>query len=195
MEARTLTRSCYENLYFVAALIEQGDEFVKAMHQDQIRSFRSQGEFLLENIESEQIGDPSFVDQLRTRLREIKSRWPKANFLTPKQTAENSMLGKSYLIYSKLSADAAHPSVLALKRHLARFEENGEQVVGLDVDPVEKGNELAETIDLACNAMIGACVAVNQILGGFSVNNEIRKMFNEYGELSGAVRGTASQTG
>ncbi len=191
VEARTLTRSCYENLYFMAALIEQGAEFVKAMHQDQIRSFRSQGEFLLENIESEHIGDPSFVEQLRTRLKEMESRWPKANFLTPKQTAKDSVLQKSYLIYSKLSGDAADPSVLALKRHLVRFEENGEQVVGLDVDPPEKGNELAETIDLACNAMIGTCVAVNQILDGLSVNDEIRKMFIEYGELSGAVRRTA----
>src|SRR5947207_11311346 len=38
VEARTLTRSCYENLYCMAALIEQGDDFVKAMHQDQMRS-------------------------------------------------------------------------------------------------------------------------------------------------------------
>jgi hypothetical protein len=29
VEARTLTRSCYENLYCMAALIEQGDDFVK----------------------------------------------------------------------------------------------------------------------------------------------------------------------
>src|SRR3984885_5214108 len=30
VETRTLTRSCYENLYCMAALIEQGDDFVKA---------------------------------------------------------------------------------------------------------------------------------------------------------------------
>jgi hypothetical protein len=187
VEARTLTRSCYENLYCIAALIEQGDDFVKAMHQDQIRSFRSQGEFLLENIDDEHIGDASFVDQLRTRLKEMKSRWPKAGFITPKQTVKNSVLRQSYLIYSKLSGDAAHPSVLALKRHLVRFEENGEQVVGLDVNPPDKGNELAETIDLACNAMIGACVAVNQILGYLpAVNDEIQGAFVEYGEVSGA---------
>jgi hypothetical protein len=135
VEARTLTRSCYENLYFMAALVEQGDEFVKAMHQDQIRNFRSQGEFLLENIGSEHIGDPTFVDQLRARLKEMKLRWPKASLLTPKQTVKDSVLRESYLIYSKLSGDAAHPSVLALKRHLVRFEEDGEQVLGLDVNP------------------------------------------------------------
>jgi hypothetical protein len=91
------------------------------------------------------------------------------------------------LVYGKLSGDAAHPSVLALKRHLVRFEGDRQQLVGLDVDPPEKGTEIAETLDLACNAMIGTCVAVNQILGGMSVNDEIRKMFVEYGELSGTV--------
>jgi Family of unknown function (DUF5677) len=70
VEARTLTRSCYENLYCIAALIEQGDDFVKAMHQDQMRSFRSQGEFLLEDIAGEHIGNAEFVEQLRSRVKE-----------------------------------------------------------------------------------------------------------------------------
>jgi hypothetical protein len=189
VEARTLTRSCYENLYCMAALIEQGDDFVKAMHQDQMRNFRSQGEFLLEDIDSVNIGDAEFVEQLRARVKEIKSRWPKASFLTPKQTVKNSVLKQSYLIYSKLSGDAAHPSILALKRHLVRFVENGEQVMGLDVSPPERGIELTETLDLACNAMIGACVATNQILGHLpSINSDLQRVFVEYGERSGALK-------
>src|SRR5271169_3168833 len=113
VEARTLTRSCYENLYCMAALIEQGDDFVKAMHLDQMRSFRSQGEFLLEGVDSEHIGDAEFVGKIRKRIKEIKSRWPKATFLTPKQTVKDSAIKQSYLLYSKLSGDAAHPSIIA----------------------------------------------------------------------------------
>jgi hypothetical protein len=189
VEARTLTRSCYENLYCIAALIEQGDDFVKAMHQDQMRSFRLQGEFLLEDIASEHIGNAEFVEQLRSRVKEIKSRWPKASFLTPKETVKDSVLKQSYLIYSKLSGDAAHPSILALKRHLVRFVENREQVMGLDVNPPERGNELSETLDLACNAMIGACVATNQILGHLpAINGELERLFVEYGHLSGSLK-------
>ncbi len=189
VEARTLTRSCYENLYCMAALIEQGDDFVKTLHHDQLRSFRSQGEFLLEGIDSEHIGDEEFVEQLQARVKEIKSRWPKANFVTPKQTIKHSVLKQSYLLYSKLSGDAAHPSILALKRHLVRLVENGEQVMGLDVNPPERGNELADTIDLACNAMIGTCVAANQILGHLpAVNDDLQRLFIEYGALSGSLR-------
>lgn len=188
VEARTLARLCYENLFCMGGLIEHGDEFVKLMHDDQIRSFRSQGEFLLEDFDGEIIGDSDFVEQLRTRLAEMKSRWPKAKLLNPKQAATNSVLKKAYLVYSKLSGDASHPSILALKRHLVRFEENGGQVVGLDVHPLERGNEITDTLDLACNAMIGACVAVNQILGGLSVNDEVRRIFVEYGTLSGSAK-------
>jgi len=186
VEARVLTRCCYENLFCVGGLIEHGDEFVKAMHQDQIRSFRSQGEFLLDDFNNADIGDHGFVEQLRTRLEEMKSRWPKARLLNPKQAARNSVLWKAYLFYSQLSGDAAHPSVLALKRHLVRFEEGDEQVMGLDANPKERGAEIADTLSLACNAMIGMCVAVNQILDGLSVNDRIREVFIEYGKLSGA---------
>ena len=192
VEARTLTRSCYENLYCMGALIEQGDAFVKAMHHDQVRSFRTQGEFLLEGVDGAQMGDADFVEQLRARVKEIRSRWPKASFLTPKEIVRNGVLKQCYLVYSKLSGDAAHPSILALRRHLVRFMENGEQVLGLDVSPPERGAELTETLDLACNAMIGACVAANQILGHLpGVNDTLQRLFKEYGELSGAARESA----
>jgi Family of unknown function (DUF5677) len=192
IEARTLTRSCYENLYCMAALIEQGDDFVKAMHQDQMRSFRTQGEFLLENIDDEHIGDAEFVDKLRARVKEIKSRWPKAGFLTPKQTVQGSVLQRSYLIYSKLSGEAAHPSILALKRHLVRFVENGEQVMALDINPLVRGPELSDALDWACNAMIGACVATNRILGHLpAIDSDLQKLFVEYGARSGALKKSA----
>ena len=40
IEARTLTRWCYQNLFCAAGLVENGDDFVTLMH-DQIRSLRS----------------------------------------------------------------------------------------------------------------------------------------------------------
>lgn len=192
VEARILTRSCYENLYVMGALIEQGDSFVEAMHGDYIRSFRSQGEFLLDGISPEHIGDADFIEQLRERLREMKSRWPKAHFLNPKEAAKSSVLKSSYLLYSKLSGDAAHPSILALRRHLVKFMENGEQIFGLDVNPPERGAESTETIDMACNAVVGACVAANQILGHLpAVNDELQELFVEYVELSGVMKQSA----
>jgi hypothetical protein len=46
---------------------------------------------------------------------------------------------------------------------------------------------IGEAHDLACNAMVGACVAANQILGHLpAINDEMQRVFIEYGELSAA---------
>src|SRR5271166_1332632 len=50
VEARILARSCYENMIFVAPLVEKGEEFVAQMIDDDIKSTRSRGEFVLDDI-------------------------------------------------------------------------------------------------------------------------------------------------
>jgi hypothetical protein len=50
VEARILACSCWENMFFVAGLVEKGDEFVEAMHDDDIKSLRSRGEFVLDDL-------------------------------------------------------------------------------------------------------------------------------------------------
>jgi hypothetical protein len=61
-----------------------------------------------------------------------------AKLLHVKDVASNSVIKKAYRFYSQLSADAAHPTILALKRHLLRTMENGEQVLGLDISNLSK---------------------------------------------------------
>jgi hypothetical protein len=64
-------------------------------------------------------------------------------------------LERGYLFYSQFSADAAHPTIRrALKRHLIEVVENGERVLGLDIHPVERGAEVADTVNIACNAVV-----------------------------------------
>ena len=41
VEARTLARSCYENSFLVAGLIEKGESFVEEMYDDDVKSMRS----------------------------------------------------------------------------------------------------------------------------------------------------------
>jgi Family of unknown function (DUF5677) len=153
VEARTLTRCCYESLFFIGGLIEKGDEFVSAMYQDELASIRSRANFLLETQWQENNETlEKFGKGLRERLEEMKKRWPKAKFLNPKEAAKSGVIVDAYLLYSQFSADAAHPSLRALKRHLVRHEENGEPLLGLNVKPVIKETEIADTMNLACNA-------------------------------------------
>jgi hypothetical protein len=52
-----------------------------------------------------------FVEKrLREQLREINRKWHHAKPLSPKDVALEGLLRDGYLIYSQLSADAAHPT-------------------------------------------------------------------------------------
>jgi hypothetical protein len=192
VEARTLTRSCFENLFFVPNLIEKGDEFVTAMYDHDRRSVRSQGEFMLEDLDDLDPFGVELTNQLRARLRQIKDLRPKAKILKVKDVASDTVLKPAYLFYSQLSADAAHPTIVALKRHLNQTVENGERVLGLDIQPLEKGTEVADTVNIACNAVLGVCVGVNQILGGTAANSLLRQLFTEYEAMKGTAKGQDS---
>jgi Family of unknown function (DUF5677) len=186
VEARTLARSCFENLFFAARLVETGDEFVKAMYDHDLKSLRSRGEFIIEDLDDLDPFGTRMTEQLRAQLRALKKRRPNAKLLNPKEAIKDSAIKSAYLLYSQLSADAAHPTIVALKRHLVQFEENGEQVWGLDIRPIERGTEVADTVNIACNAVLGVCVVLNQILGGTAANALLNELWTEYGTLSGA---------
>jgi hypothetical protein len=188
VEARTLARACFENLFFVPNLIEKGDEFVTAMYDHERRSLRSQGEFLLEDLDDLDPFGAEMADRLRARLREIKDVRPKAKLLNVKEVASGSVIKPAYVFYCQLSADAAHPTIRALKRHLVQTVENGERVLGLDIHPVERGAEVADTVNIACNAVLGVCVAVNQILGGTAANELLNQLFAVYEAMNGTAQ-------
>jgi Family of unknown function (DUF5677) len=188
VEARTLTRACFENLFFVPNLIEKGDEFVTAMYDHERRSVRSQGELLLEDLDDLESFGAEMANQLRARLREIKNLRPKAKLLNVKEVASGTVIKSAYLFYSQLSADAAHPTIRALKRHLVQTVENGERVLGQDIHPVERGAEVADTVNIACNAVLGVCVAVNQILGGTAADPLLKQLFAEYEAMNGTAK-------
>ena len=179
VEARTLARSCYENCFLVAGLIEKGEAFVEEMYDDDDKSTRLRGEFILENVT-----EFGMAKQLRAQLEKIKTKRPKAKLLNPKESLKNSVLRKSYLFYSQLSADAAHPSITALKRHRVKIEEEGGWILGLEFQPIEVGNEVADTVNIACNAVLGVCVCVNQILGETSAAPLLHSLFEEYSSES-----------
>lgn len=189
VEARILARSCWENMYFVAGLVEKGNEFVEAMYDDDIRSLRSRGEFVLEDIGDIDPLGQEMAKQLRARVQELKERRPKAKLLNAKEALKDSVMRKAYLFYSQLSGDAAHPSITALRRHLLRLEENGEQILGLDIHPVERGIEVSNTLDIACNAVLGTCVGVNQILEGTTAVALLNQLVAEYDAMSGIANG------
>ena len=124
-----------------------------------------------------------FKSHLRENLRKIKHKFPNLDSMSPKSVARAGLLKESYHFYSKLSSDAAHPTLASLKRYVGEFDVNGE--ARIVVAPCLRGGELVETWNWACCAMLGACVAVNDIFGGLPAGQELRFIADRYTALRG----------
>ncbi len=115
-------------------------------------------------------------------MRSINKKWSDAKSLNPKNVPLSGLLRGGYLIYNQLSADAAHPTVTSLHRHVGRCEKDGE--ARIDVVPAPKEEEVTMTWDWACNAMPGACVSVNEILGGTLAGQKLGQIADRYQVLT-----------
>jgi hypothetical protein len=58
------------------------------------------------------------------------------------------------------------------------------EVGGIDVEPIVRDPELAETLEYLCMAVMGVCVGVNQILEGTKGGNALNGLADQYMALS-----------
>jgi hypothetical protein len=188
VEARTITRSCFENLYWTIGLAEQGDAFAIQMRDDELthRKARGQALFASEIKLDEEIGD-----RLRQFMRGMSQRNFAANTLSPKAVAGiRKDFERTYIFYAQLSSDAAHPSVSALNRYVVS-DPNGS---GFDTEPPVHPEEIAETYEFLSMACIGVCVAVNEIIGGAQDLTAVADRHTALSNATAAI-GAASRTG
>jgi hypothetical protein len=170
VEARTITRSCLENLYWTIGLYEEGDKFVRQMRDDEINYRKSTGQAIFAS-------GASLDDEAETRLRKYLRDAAKIDIgkktLSPKAIAAlRPDFRKTYLFYAHLSTDSAHPSITALNRYVVSDPDN----VGFDAEPLVRGTEIAETYEYLSMACIGTCVAVNEmIVAGVDLTPEADK--------------------
>jgi hypothetical protein len=181
VEARVLARCCFENLFYLAELAARGHAFVREMHDDENKSRKALGELILSDGISL---DAAVKGRLRAQLRDINRRAPQAKFLNMTEVARGGLLAQSESFYRQLSRDAAHPTFTSLNRYVRRFVEDGEKVRGLDADPVVNDSELSQTMNWACVAIIGACVAANQIVEGTPAGQQLLQIADEWQALS-----------
>ncbi len=189
VEARTITRCCLENFYWTAALVEQGDKFVRQMLHDEMSHRKARGQSIFQNdIEL----DAAIEGRLRDWLRDANKRFAGGKTLNPKDVASvRADFAKTYIFYSQLSSDAAHPSVDSLNRYVVPDTET--DVGGIDVEPVVKDSEIAETLEYLCMAFIGVCIGVNQMLGGTRGGNALPALADEYTTLSNRTKADKSE--
>jgi hypothetical protein len=101
--------------------------------------------------------------------------------------AWSGLLRAGYHVYSQLSADAAHPSITAFLRHYDHRDQHGRMVIDIDVEPAPNEGEMTTTWEWACNAVLGACVGVNEILAGTPAGRQFGEITDRYRRWRGRV--------
>ena len=159
VESRTLVRSCFENLFLVDQLLKHGAEFVKTMRSNGAARRISLGE---SSLKHPGVAESPEGKTVRGLIKHERGKFQKPETLTISDTAKGD-IEKMYPAYGMLSLDAAHASDTALERHFRR-DHNQHLMVG--VVPPFKPRERLATLDMACDAVLGACLGVSEILGG-----------------------------
>jgi hypothetical protein len=182
IEARTLTRCCLENLFTIAALSEGGQRFVLEMGEDHKASRKARTEFLMQ--QTGHLPDTEWQPKLRAFIASLGKGQRKGKSLHPKKVAARGPLFKSYVCYAELSADAAHPTLDALQRYLGRARDK--PIRTIDINPLVSPKERRLTLMMVCEALLGACIGVTQILDLKSLNDDLAVPMHEYQALTAA---------
>ena len=182
VEARTVARCCFENLFTIAALREDGQRFVLEMAEDHRASRKARAEFLIQ--QTGEMADREWQPKLQAFVASLGKGQTKRKSLDPKRVAARGSLLKSYVYYAELSADAAHPTLDALQRYLGRAQENGKPIRTIDINPLVNPTERRMTLMMVCEALLGMCIGVMEILDLQPIiNDELVALMQDYQAL------------
>jgi hypothetical protein len=181
VEARTLTRCCFENLLWIAELADKGAEFVTQMVEDEVASRQGRGKMALSWSDRLEEAAP-YEKGLRESLERMTAKYPKSKPIRYSELGKTQGVDDSYMWYRLLSGDAAHPSLSALSRYFVRQP----SVLELVVVPIPNTNEEEDTLQFACQATLGVCVATCQICPVPIAHQALSPLIDEFMELATA---------
>ena len=69
-----------------------------------------------------------------------------------------------------------------------RVPDTADEIGGIDVEPVIKHAEVAETLEFLCMAAVGVCMGVNQTLGGTEGAEALDGIATRYTDLSNRTK-------
>ena len=178
VEARTLTRCCFENAFLVAGLREEGRTFANKMKADDEAGRKNRLKFAKESNQIFESLDPEMQRAVETALGEIE----RPSFLTPKGAAKMGAFKELYLAYSQFSGNSAHPTLTSLARYWRKDASNAIEVT---VTPEPSQSELDQTLLFACMATLGILGTIDEMFGHVpagqflpTISNEIQSIQN-----------------
>jgi hypothetical protein len=182
VEARTLVRCCYENLFWIASLNTEGPKFIEQMIMADATHRIKRGNALLEWARAS--GGQSFESTLDAFLQKLESETPKKGDVNLFEAAKSGNIKAGYIIYRVLSTDAAHPSAVSLDRHLQYDDgENAQKLTFLGMPRVDNDEE-SETAEFAFGALLTVALLANKIVGGTEAGDALADLHTEFRSLS-----------
>lgn len=178
VEAKVIARCCFENSYWVGALVREGEKFRTAMVEHEMKHKRMRAQTIFSTTAKSGGLDGKISDKLRQWMRENK-QYEDSPTLDPRAVCERAG-NESYMFYQHLSWDA-HPSIESLNRYYSPPDASG--APGIDVGPVVRDTEVIEMLNLMSLAVIGVFLGVGELLG--QDNASIGEVAAEYKALTG----------
>jgi hypothetical protein len=184
VEARTLTRSVYENMFWAAALVKKGDAFIEAIELDDITSRKKRAAGLLDWAKAQgEIADyHASLEAFRDRLWDDHGKTDDIKLI---QAAQAGGVSHGYNVYRELSNDAAHPSSASLSRHVTLAEDgaNGPPFT-LHAEPPNDPMEAVDTLELLASALLGVIIAVNETVGFVNAGERLDAIAADFRQFS-----------
>ena len=197
VESRTLTRCCWENLFWIAALAKKGDEFVKAMELDDAANRLKRANSLLRWAEK-QDQPLDFIEKLEAFYTGMTEKHGKPGTIQHRKAAIDGGVGDGYQLYRELSGDSAHPSAVSLSRHVTWGGPENNQIFTVHAQPTLDVREVEDTLEVLCSAVLGVIVAANETIGGPAAGEPFVKLADDFKAMSNAnkvvreaIKGTA----
>jgi hypothetical protein len=170
VEARVITRCCIENFFWVGGVINQGDGFVRRIRRDGFHQLKTIDQFfhqhkLMDHSELDESGK-DFAQALH------KQKYKNTAF-SIKEVAD----GKWYSVFSMISIDSAHSSLIALRRYFSGPTPND---LTFDPEPIVDLEKIREAYYYLAFAGVGICIGVNQLFGGTIGGEHLKKLTAHY---------------
>ena len=161
-ESRTLSRTCLETVFCLAALARGGDEFIRRLISALLADRKSTANWILQKPAIREAMGQENIEKLRQFVDSMSARLDTLQKLGIEEMARQGELEPLYTWYRQLSGDAAHPSLDALERYLIKGD--GGEWEEIRWGPNCDGEELKWTVLLSCNWLFAALQAAEDRL-------------------------------
>lgn len=181
VEASTIIRSLIETTWILAGLAKEKDSFVSDLAAADYAERKAHGNWYLATPSATKHISARNMAKMKKFIAKLEKSETPLRKLVLANVASATGLTDLYAIYRHLSHHFAHPSVTAVS--IFTIEGPGKNEKSIFWNSEYGLDQMADTLAYACAVMIGASLAVNEVMPTKNVSWELTKAFKAYRKL------------